>query len=43
MKKEEQIKQLRVQLLAYDDIVYSTESKLDGLKANRRVIINQYH
>lgn len=41
MKKEEQIKQLRVQLLAYDDIVYSTESKLDGLKANRRVIIDQ--
>jgi len=41
MKKEEQIKQLRVQLLAYDDTVYFTESKLDGLKANRRVVIDQ--
>ena len=41
MKKEEQIKQLRVQLLAYNDTVCFTESKLDGLKANRQVVIDQ--
>lgn len=41
MKKEEQIKRLRVQLLAYDDTVCFTESKLDGLKANRQVVIDQ--
>ena len=41
MKKEEQIKQLHVQLLAYNDTVCFTESKLDGLKANRQVVIDQ--
>ena len=41
MKKEEQIEQLRVQLLAYNDTVCFTESKLDGLKANRQVVIDQ--